>query len=161
MTVLLTLTTAGSDTGPFDLYSNLDYIVPFETGISKIDLEAGYITTAPDYAIIIRVTSTEDCINYVDITLVETTTTTTTIAFSDEISLSLGVCEDVFLPDYTYYVSQTIPNVVLQDGDIVYFEPGFINPIDGLGLTFKGFFNSIKYQFVINNVGVIFSVIAC
>ena len=36
MTVLLTLTTAGSDTGPFNLYSDVDgYISAFETGVSK------------------------------------------------------------------------------------------------------------------------------
>jgi len=94
MIVLLTLTIAGSDTGPFDLYSDLDsYITPFETGVSKIDLEAGYTTEAPDYATIIRITSTGDCINSTDITLSDvdcvldgyveqittTTTTTTTI----------------------------------------------------------------------------------
>ena len=89
MIVLLTLTIAGSDTGPFDLYSDLDsYITAFETGVSKIDLEAGYTTEAPDYATIIRIISTGDCINSTDITLsdvdceldgyVENITTTTT-----------------------------------------------------------------------------------
>lgn len=72
MIVLLTLTIAGSDTGPFDLYSDLDsYITPFETGVSKIDLEAGYTTEAPDYATIIRIISTGDCINSTDITLID------------------------------------------------------------------------------------------
>jgi len=173
MTVLITLTTAGADSGPFDLYTNLDgYVSAFATGVSKSALLAGYSSSAvPDFATIIRVKSTGDCVNYIDITLVSptttttstssTTTTTTTLAFSNELSLHLGLCADVFFPDYTYYVSQTIPNVVLQNGDIAYFEPGFITPIDGLGQTFTGFFNSIKYQFVINNVGVISSVIVC
>ena len=41
MTVLITLTLAGADTGPFDLYSDLDgYITPFETGVSKAALLA-------------------------------------------------------------------------------------------------------------------------
>lgn len=43
MTVLITLTLAGSDTGPFDLYSNADgYTTAFETGISRAALIAGY-----------------------------------------------------------------------------------------------------------------------
>lgn len=89
MTVFLQLTVVGSDTGPFDLYSNFDYDVPFETGVTKADLELGYITEVPDYAIVIRVTSTGDCINSTDIILSDTdcildgyveeiTTTTTT-----------------------------------------------------------------------------------
>ncbi|MCI4437657.1 MAG: hypothetical protein JHC33_12695 [Ignisphaera sp.] len=97
MTVLLTLTTAGSDTGSFDLYSNLDYAIPFETGVGKATLEAGYSTEVPDGATIVRITSTGDCINSVDITLrlaecdldgyVEqlTTTTTTTICIPQTI----------------------------------------------------------------------------
>jgi hypothetical protein len=94
MTVFLTLTTAGSDSGPFNLYSNIDgYTVPFETGIDKILLEAGYSTTVPDDASVVRITSAGDCINSVDITLrlaecaldgyieeITTTTTTTTSA---------------------------------------------------------------------------------
>jgi hypothetical protein len=36
MTVLITLTTAGVSTGPFDLYSDVDgYLVPFETLVPK------------------------------------------------------------------------------------------------------------------------------
>ena len=43
MTVLITLTLAGSDTGPFNLYSNADgYTTAFETGISRAALVAGY-----------------------------------------------------------------------------------------------------------------------
>lgn len=70
MIVLLTLTTAGSDTGPFNLYSNLDgFITPFETGIYKSVLESGYLTEVPDGASIVRLTSTGDCVNSIDITL--------------------------------------------------------------------------------------------
>jgi hypothetical protein len=80
MTVLITLTTAGTDSGPFNLYSNLDgYTSAFEVGVSKSALLAGYSSSSvPDFATIIRVKSTGDCVNYIDITLVGTTTTTTT-----------------------------------------------------------------------------------
>lgn len=80
MTVLITLTTAGTDSGPFNLYTELDgFITPFETGVSKASLTGGYTSSlVPDYATIIRVKSTGDCVNYIDIILVGTTTTTTT-----------------------------------------------------------------------------------
>lgn len=84
MTVLITLTTAGTDSGPFNLYSNLDgFTNVFETGVGKIDLEAGYPSSlVPDYTTIIRVMSTSSfCLNYVDIP-VETTTTTSTSSTS-------------------------------------------------------------------------------
>jgi hypothetical protein len=80
MTVLITLTTAGTDSGPFDLYSNLDgYTSAFESGVSKSALLAGYASAlVPDYTTIVRVKSNGTCINYVDIVLENTTTTTTT-----------------------------------------------------------------------------------
>lgn len=79
MTVLITLTIAGTDTGPFDLYSNADgYVSAFETGVSKAALQAGYSSSlVPNTATIIRVKSTGVCTNYIDIPLTGTTTTTT------------------------------------------------------------------------------------
>ena len=84
MTVLITLTLAGSDSGPFDLYSNLDgYTSAFESGVSKSALLAGYSSAlVPDYTTTIRIKSNGVlCTNYVDIdvSLLPTTTTTTTI----------------------------------------------------------------------------------
>jgi hypothetical protein len=80
MTVLITLTTAGSDSGPFDLYSNLDgYTSAFESGVSKVALLAGYSSASvPDYTTTIRVKSNGVCVNYIDIVLESTTTTTST-----------------------------------------------------------------------------------
>lgn len=85
MTVLVTLTTAGTDTGPFNLYSDVDgFISAFETGVSKASLLAGYVTSsAPDGTTIVRVMSDNElCTNYIDITVdKECTTTTTTLPF--------------------------------------------------------------------------------
>lgn len=80
MTVLITLTIAGTDTGPFNLYSNLDgYVSPFESSVPKASLLAGYASVlVPDGTTIIRVSSQGDCSNYVDIVIGATTTTTTT-----------------------------------------------------------------------------------
>lgn len=79
MTVIITLTTAGADTGPFDLYSNVDgYISAFETGISQVDLISGYVSNVvPNGTTNIRVKSTGNCIEYIDINISTTTTTTT------------------------------------------------------------------------------------
>lgn len=80
MTVLITLTIAGTDSGPFDLYSNLDgYLSAFESGVSKAPLLAGYPSAlVPDFTTTIRVRSNNPfCTNYVEIPVQEPTTTTT------------------------------------------------------------------------------------
>lgn len=80
MDIVITLTTAGTDTGPFDLYSDVDgYVSAFVTSVSKAALVSGYSTSlAPVGTTIVRVQSTGLCNNYIDITLVLPTTTTTT-----------------------------------------------------------------------------------
>lgn len=80
MTVLITLTTAGFDTGPFNLYSDLDdYTSAFETGVSKASLLGGYASSlVPDFTNTIRIMSDGDCTNYIDVVVGTTTTTTTT-----------------------------------------------------------------------------------
>lgn len=72
MTAVITLTTAGEDTGPFDLYSNLDgYTVPFAINVPKASLQTGYTSAVvPDYTVVVRVISKGMCINFVDIVLV-------------------------------------------------------------------------------------------
>lgn len=91
-TVIVQLATAGSDTGPlFNLYSNVDgYSSAFETGVTKLDLLAGYTSyLVPDGTTIIRVCSTgPDCFNCVDIPVASTTTSSTsTIAANTEITI--------------------------------------------------------------------------
>lgn len=83
-TVTITLTVAGTDTGPFDLYSDADgYTTPFESGIAKAALVLGYTSVlVPDAATIIRVQSDSACTNFVDLDIVTTTTTTTSTTTS-------------------------------------------------------------------------------
>lgn len=102
MIVTIVLTTAGSSTGPFNLYSDLDgYTTPFEVGVPKAVLIAGYTSTlVPDGTTVIRVATGEPCNTYIDIvigattttttTAVPTTTTTTTFIASGCLSLTLG-----------------------------------------------------------------------
>lgn len=66
--VTITLTTAGSNVGPFDLYSDVDsYAVPFETNITRLQLIGGYycFNTVPDGTTTIQVKSTDICTNSV------------------------------------------------------------------------------------------------
>ena len=79
MTVLVTLTLAGSDTGPFNLYSNSDgFTNAIATGVSRSALLAGYnLTGVPEDASIVRAQSTGTCTNFLDMYLSGGTTTTT------------------------------------------------------------------------------------
>ena len=90
MTVLITLTIAGSDTGPFDLYSDVDgFVVPFETNVPKASLVAGYTSSlVPNGTVVIRVKSDSICTNYIDLIIGATTTTTSTSTSTTSTSTS-------------------------------------------------------------------------
>jgi len=64
----ISLSSAGADTGPFNLYSNADsYVTAFASAVPKASMLAGYLSNAvPDLTTICRVKSTGTCINYVD-----------------------------------------------------------------------------------------------
>jgi hypothetical protein len=81
---IITLTTAGTSTGPFNLLSDVDsYVTPFESSILRASLIAGYTTNlVPDAATIIRVKSNGACTNYIDLTYPTSPTTTTTTTTS-------------------------------------------------------------------------------
>jgi hypothetical protein len=85
MVVTITITLAGPGTGPFDLYSDSDgFLVPFETGVSKAALEAGYTSNlVPNDATLIKIVSVGVCTDYITISIAlanATTTTTSTTA---------------------------------------------------------------------------------
>lgn len=99
-TVLITLTTAGSDTGPFDLYSNVDgFTIPFESNIAKLDLEAGYVSSlVPDVTDIVRVKSDNVlCDSFVDLIIMTPTTTSTssTTTTTSTTTINCGDCYTV------------------------------------------------------------------
>ena len=79
MFVFITLTSAGADSGPFNLYSNVDgFVSAFAIGVSKAALLAGYSVIAPAGTTIVRIISTGVCTNFIDVAVSATTTTTTT-----------------------------------------------------------------------------------
>lgn len=152
MTVVITLTTAGTNTGPFDLYSDVDgFVSAFATGVSRAALLAGYSSSAvPNGTTIIRVKSNGDCQNYIDIPLVSSTTTTTTNPLAPSIVLGSpscrnnncndnSTCQVVYninttnAPVGSYITVQTDPppsgaTVSIQDsnpasGELLYSEP--------------------------------------
>jgi hypothetical protein len=70
-TATIKLTTIGTSAGPFDLYSNADsYTTPFETGLTRTQLLAGFLSNnLPPAATIVRVKSNLYCVNYLDINI--------------------------------------------------------------------------------------------
>jgi len=82
MTIIVQLSAVGINITLFDIYSNIDYDNPIVTGISKMQLLAGYsLLNVPDNATTIRLSSTGNCSTYTDIAiggLITTTTTSTT-----------------------------------------------------------------------------------
>ena len=114
LTVLITLTSAGSDTGPFNLYSDVDgYTTPFATAVAKATLLAGYTSSVvPDGTTIIRVKSVSFlCTNYIDLPVAGATTTTTTTTSTPP--FSCGDCRN------WQYVGESIP---LEGGVIYYYR---------------------------------------
>lgn len=112
MTVLITLTSAGASTGPFDLYSDLDgYVSAFETGVSKAALLAGYSSSlVPNGTTTVRIKSTGTCTNYIDVAVVTTTTTTTssTSTTTTTTSSSTTTTTTTAAPSfYSYEISAT------------------------------------------------------
>ncbi len=133
MTVFITLTTAGADTGPFNLYSDVDgYISAFETNVDKADLLAGYSSSlVPNGTTIIRIMSVSTlCTNYVDVTLTTTTTTSTTTLISDAWSVKYsnilaGICAETPVTVYTALGSG------ITTGVTVYTDAGLTNELFG------------------------------
>jgi hypothetical protein len=85
MQVEIILTLAGSDTGPFNLYSNVDgYTTAVLTGLDRVTLVNGYTASMPDGTTEILLRSTGACQRdlYLDVTGAPTTTTTSTSSTS-------------------------------------------------------------------------------
>ena len=84
MTILITLTTVGIDCSTFDIYSNVDgFLSAFETDIPKGSLLTGFSSAnVPDGTTIIRVKAKGVCTNYIDLQLINATTTTTSTTTS-------------------------------------------------------------------------------
>ena len=80
ISAIITLTSAGSDTGPFNLYSNIDgYTTAFESSILRSNLISGFTTNSiPNNTSIVRLKSMGVCTNYIDLNLVSPSLPTAT-----------------------------------------------------------------------------------
>jgi hypothetical protein len=128
MTVTITITSPGADTGPFDLYHNLNgFSTAFETSVPKSSLTSGYLSNlVPDGATIIRVQSTGTCTNYIDLaisgvpaTTTTTTTTTTTAApviIPVEWNLSNATGSTVTSRELKFYKNGSLIQLITSDG---------------------------------------------
>lgn len=164
----IVLTTVGDDTGPFNLYSNVNgFSSPFESGISKGDLLSGYISTVvPDSASIIRIQSMNPyCSNYVDLLLpasttttsTSTTTTTSTTNTSSTTTTMPPIATVLFVNNSSYailglsisggadIVSYIGPPIPVGANVVGYIDPVGIYDISVSGI--KGLYNDIKCTF--------------
>jgi hypothetical protein len=142
MTVLITLTVAGPDSGPFDLYSNLDgYVSAFESGVPKTSLLAGYASAlVPDFTTIIRIKSVGDCTNYIDIQLYATSTTSTsTSSTSSTTTTSTTIANTCYAfesdPYTTTFTAQYIDcDGVIQTASDTCFSPSCTYTLCGIAV---------------------------
>lgn len=131
MTVLITLTTAGADTGPFNLFSDANgYTSAFALGVSKLDLEAGYPSNVvPDETTTIKVQSVNSlCNNFILLPTGIVTTTTTTTANT---SCSTCVIGDVVIGTQTW-TGCNLDITTYRNGDII---PQVTDPTEWASLT--------------------------
>jgi len=109
MTGVITISTIGTDSGPFNIYSDVDgYVSPFALNISRAELLTGYITNSiPDGTQQVRVVSTGTCLN------------------SLNIIGNLILCYKI-LPELTYYYTDLIfkENKTYLYGNITSYENG-------------------------------------
>lgn len=136
MTVLITLTIAGADSGPFDLYSNLDgYVSAFETGVSKAALLAGYSSAlVPNGTTTVRIKSTGVCTNYIDVTVVTTTTTTSSTTTTTTTAAPIG--DTFFIVNSSGSGGSTINNVTSSSASFYTLTTGSL-PV-GISQTASG-----------------------
>lgn len=155
MNVFIKLTYTSSNTGPFDLYSNVDgYVTPFETNIPKTSLVNGYISTVvPNSTTSIRIKSEGDCEGYATIDVVQpttsTTTSTTTLLFTttttttSSTSSTTTTTSTTQIPIHPILIAKAVSGIVeglcgllyndanVENTIVLYFQSGSSAPIIG------------------------------
>ena len=71
MIIFVQLTTVGTNAGPFTIFSNLNYSISVGTATSS-EISTGISVTVPDGTTSVRIRSTGDCTNFVDIPITVT-----------------------------------------------------------------------------------------
>jgi hypothetical protein len=105
MTILITLTLAGSSVGPFDIYTQLDgFTTPVITGVSRAALVAGYSANMPNGTTTVLVQSTGECSTQLYLA-VDGNTTTTTTSSSSTTSTTTTIITGTLTVAYSKYSS--------------------------------------------------------
>lgn len=184
MNVLITLTTAGVDSGPFNLYSNVDsYVTAFQTNVAKSLLVGGYTSTVvPTSTTTVRVKSTGVCTNYVDLYITGsgtttttttagggTTTTTTTLAYRSILlsnppgeATSAGAC--AITTGLTKYISASF---AITNGLIIYNNTALTSqtytsdPYTGNYAMLYDNNSGLRYAVTFDGSGVVNTVVSC
>ena len=143
MTILITLTTIGTDCSLFDIYSNVDgFLSAFETDVPKASLSAGFSSAnVPDGTTVIRVKAKGVCTNYIDITLPAITTTTTTSSTSTT-TTTTTIIPSIACSEYTSSGGQGVSeyNITLDNplGGYIVIEFNAIGVPDKLEIIHNG-----------------------
>lgn len=136
MTLLITLTVADIDTGPFNLYANGD-VNPFAELIEKSVLLAGYTSTVvPDGTTIIEVRSVNElCNNFIILTVDATTSTTTSTSTSTSTSTTTTTTTvaipSILICDQNWTI-ENLDVTTYNDGTVI---PQVTNPTQWSALT--------------------------
>jgi len=165
MVVFLQLTIAGTDTGPFDIYTDSDgYATAVQTNVTRQTLIDGFnCTVIPNDATIIRARSTGLCINYDDASIGGITPPSYLhLATTDDYELKSVACaQDT---DTSYYTQ----NGNVSIGVVVYSDSSLTTPVVGdplrwikLGEDCVVGSCSIYYACQINESGVIEDAVLC
>lgn len=166
MTIYITLTAAGIDLGPFDLYSDVDsYTTAFETGVTRTAVLAGYTSTlAPNGTANIKLVSTGLCTNDLTMAVSTTTTTTTTAApvYKEWQITTIGrssaalACAEILTS--TKYTDASV--VTIDNGAIIYNDITLLNAMSGADLWWSEKLGG-EISFQMNNLGVVSGVDLC
>ena len=155
MIVTITLTTAGGNTGPFDLYSDSDnYTTPFVTGVIKSNITTGYTSNVvPNNATTIRCKSNNGlCTNSVDLPisgLPSPTSTPTptptftgtsgTLTFYYAGSTEAAVCSSsIALRGYT-------STGQIVNGEVIYTNSSLTTPVTGYSYISDNFVTTVYH----------------
>lgn len=109
MNILVTITSAGANTGPFNIYGNVDnYATPLASNIAKSALQVGYtLNNVSDSITSIRIYSTGTCTNYIDLPVNVNSNTSNPATYYSMLLLhstnSDDICYNIASTDY-YYV---------------------------------------------------------
>ena len=149
MTISITLTLAGSDTGPFNLYSNVDgYTIAFETGISRAALIAGYTSSlAPIGTTEVLVESVGTCNRDLYLVVSGAPTTTTTSSTSSTTTTTTTIVPGDCLTGDTY------ANAGCSGGEYAQFTiaPGYKALVTPGGYFYSGTGTRYYYAYIYNS----------